>query len=277
MPSIAQLKRYISLEPRSFRRAVVGILFAAVVAAFVLSAFVKQIDRMAGIAIASAGSLALLGILLDRVAALTSAAEVRVAGEEAEARTDQESFIRERLPRRVRMCEYSAQSVVALLDTMSKSGATTCVQLLICHPLKAWGDYQEEKRVVPGIARLPRHVPLRDVERVGLRIRCYSVPGGLRGRNYNDELIVAGWYTYQRRSDIPDRRQIWGHNNALLLAPTSHPEGRVLRKMFNDVFDRMWSQSVTLRDAADEYEAERHPLGIDPDWLDAVSGPLPTF
>lgn len=246
-----------------------------VVVAFILAALLEQVDTLLGIALANTAVVLLLGIMLDRVSTLTTAAQVRIVRSEAEAHSEQHAFVTSRSPRRIRMCEYSAQSVIPLLDAMHETGTPRCVQLLLCHPLHTWGDYQEERRVLPGIARLPRHLPLDSVEQLGVRVRCYSVPGALRGRNYNDELIVTGWYTYERRREIRDKKQIWGHDNALVLAPTSHQEGRVLRKMFNDVFDRMWAQSDTLEEAAHAYSEQHGELGIDDDWLAAVSGPLP--
>jgi MoaA/NifB/PqqE/SkfB family radical SAM enzyme len=104
-------------------------------------------------------------------------------------------------------------------------------------------DFQKEKRVCAGIGELHRFV-LGNYDKV--KIKCYRTPGSLRGRNFGDRWIQVGWYTYQTSGDakIYGSPQIWGDTNSVITAPISSPEGQILKSMFNEVFEKMWRESV---------------------------------
>jgi len=110
------------------------------------------------------------------------------------------------------------------------------------------------------------HLDADNVNEGVLRIKCYREPASLRGSNYDGKYITLGWYTYDRKIRSRQTDQLWGAENSVIIAPCSDEDGTKLKDWFNSVFDSLWEQAESLKDAVDGY-----PHDIDPAWLDTVS------
>ncbi|GAH67864.1 unnamed protein product, partial [marine sediment metagenome] len=67
-------------------------------------------------------------------------------------------------------------------------------------------------------------------------------------------------------------KQIWGHSNAMLIAPLTTIEGQVLAETFDKVFENLWDKGSTLKETCSSCNDKERCLGTNPDdWLDLVS------
>lgn len=256
----------VRLENDRLRRAFSALLIGSVVALLLLSAFLDQLSSRTGLAVADVGILFLLALLLDYVASLRLRVGLEVFPNEAAAAERQVEFIKDHGPKTVRMFEYSGYTVRHVFDALASSGGTKTLQILLADPRHA-PPWHRNWRILPTIVDLG----LRFSPRVDLKveIRCYSVPASFRGRDYNGELIAVGWYTHDRRPGQPGDEQLWGAQNAVMLAPRAHPSGAALREMFDEVFAGVWATAVPVWEALED-EAEFRTAHED--WLRRVSG-----
>jgi hypothetical protein len=150
-------------------------------------------------------------------------------------------YIRQNNPQVVRMIENSATygrhyiDAIKTLDTNIKQ-----IQLLIHNPLERPVSNLQKQRTCEQI----RTLKLVDFSNNSLKIRCYNQPASLRGRKFDDALIVLGWYTYYYDPDYPeyDTNQIWGHNNPLIVSWLRN-ENKCLGEMFDRVFELLWNDT----------------------------------
>jgi len=83
--------------------------------------------------------------------------------------------------------------------------------------------------------------------------------------------LPLGWYTYDRRfSNLPDKYQIVGDLNPVLVARLSCSEGAELRRMFQQVFVSLWERSPSVKDACAKLDQRPSWLPME-DWLEVVS------
>jgi hypothetical protein len=148
-------------------------------------------------------------------------------------------FIGQEHPHVVKMLEHNATygrhyiDAIKALDPKIKE-----IRLLIHNPLEQLlSDLQKER-----ICQQIRTLKLVDFDSDVLKIKCYNQRASLRGRKFDDELIVLGWYTFYFDSSYPEygKNQMWGHNNPLIMARL-RSQGKYLGEMFDRVFDSLWN------------------------------------
>jgi hypothetical protein len=172
------------------------------------------------------------------------------------------------------MCEYSTGSIEPLVGCLAGREGLESMQLLLGAPA-ATRPYQTADRLRPALVRLELKFPVRTARARGLQIKCYSEPPSMRGRNFGDQLIVMGWYTYHRRRKDWGLDQIWGDVNALVWTPCRSEEGQRMRDMFEEVFNTLWETAEPLEAAWAPLLAEglrdKHPEFPPDEWLATVS------
>lgn len=305
---LGAVHRRVTLRDPRLRATVLSILGVAILALLVLGPVAQVVDDLAGVAVGVATAVFLLVILLDygakaedelgslnrrvrgannrlaaqekqleaideRLADVTRQQRLEVFGNEEHATPRQLEFIRTNPLRFVRLCEYSTLSIEPLLNCLVGCESLRSIQILVASPALA-SPFQSESRLIHGLHRLEHKFPLEAARRRGLRIRCYSEPASLRGRNFSDELIVVGWYTYHVKKESLGPNQIWGDENALVSTPCTRPEGKDMRDMFEEVFQAHWRTAETLQAAWDPRLPDvrkRHPEFPPPEWLEVVS------
>jgi hypothetical protein len=190
-------------------------------------------------------------------------------------------FIRQENPQVVKMLEHSATygrhyiDAIKTLDPKIKR-----IQLLIHNPLEQQISELQKERTCEQI----RTLKLVDFNSDVLKIRCYSQRSSLRGRKFDNALIVLGWYTYYCDPNYPEygKNQIWGHNNPLIVVRL-RAEGKCMGEMFDRAFDSLWNaDSVSLLTVCTRrcklYRAGGKAAGshegcsVSEDWLKRVSG-----
>jgi len=195
---------------------------------------------------------------------------IEVYENEISASQRQLEFIQHHNPIDVRMIEYSTRSIEPLLSVLSGSGSIKTIRILISHPEAAISEYQKIQRILSAVPILARKFPLRSTGS-NLRVRCYNSSATIRGRNFDNRLIVVGWYTYDvRRQLLPDEVQIWGDENPVLIATVDTDQGEKLAKAFDEIFERLWHESEGLDRATRAYSSlvPGWPTNL---WLRAVS------
>lgn len=267
---LTELRRALRLESALPRRAVLLTTAVIVPTLVLLAPVIDEIDDEAGLAVGVVLILWLLSVLLDHVASLSSGTGLEVFANENQAMDRQLALVRSEGPSFVEMCEYSTASVSALLDEIARSRSIGSVRLLIASPAAA--SQWQLNQIVTRLARLELTFPEAVAERLGIEIRCYAVTPSLRGRNFGDRLLAAGWYTHDRRGDIAQGGDapVWGHSNALVLATPGSPGWAPLQGMWQQVFKNLWESAVPLREACKGVDASDLPAQR---WLDAVGRP----
>lgn len=147
-------------------------------------------------------------------------------------------YIDRKRPLKVKMLEYSAETVHDLLLHLRK--ACTEIKLLIQHPDTAISPLQK-KRISTNILNL-LDLEMKDYPQ--LEIKCYKQFPSLRGRKLDDDLICVGWYTPTRRI----KGGILGHGNPMILGYLDDKNIRILGKMFDEVFDYLWETATPVNE-----------------------------
>ncbi len=190
-------------------------------------------------------------------------------------------FIRQENPQLIKMIECSSTygrhyiDAIKILDPNIKE-----IWLLIHNPLvQPVSDLQTERT-----CEQIRTLKLVDFKSNVLKIRCYNQRASLRGRKFDDEMVVLGWYAYYYDPNYPEygKNQIWGHNNPLIVARLRN-EGKILGEMFDRVFDSLWKDkdSTSLLSVCTQKCQLYHKVGksagrkmdcsVSEDWLKKVS------
>jgi hypothetical protein len=304
----ASVARTLKLRDRRLRLTVLSILGIGVLVLMLLAPIFQEVEALAGVAAGVAITVVLLGILLDygaevegglaalrrtvhdvdervashekrlvaidkHVSEVAREERLEVFGNEEDATHRQLEFVRNNPMRFVRLCEYSTLTIQSLMRCLAEREGLEEIQLLMARPAKA-SPYQAQSRLPEAVFQLSERFPEHDARRRGLQIRCWSEPPSMRGRNFNNDLIVMGWYTYHNKSPKLGPKQIWGHENALVWTPCRGPEGKRMRDMFEDVFHTSWKTAQPLADAwapvlTDSFR-EDHPE-FPTDWVATVS------
>jgi hypothetical protein len=180
------------------------------------------------------------------------------------------SYLDGHLPRTVDFLEYSSIAVTAVLSKISEADSTSRIRLLVCHPDCAISDYQLDHRLAEGLRALAYRIPADRARDIGLQIKCYSERASLRGRHFDDVLVVAGWYTYDhRRRAQPLEEEISGGSNALVWADTTHTTGECIAGTFVKTFENIWNSAEPADDAWRPYRNRISNLPS-ADWFRAV-------
>lgn len=287
------VRRFITLQHTRFRRVFLVVIVLVAVVLIVLAAnFPEAFGPRWGTQITQAAVLLLLVVLVEHVASSTdrfraleasvgnletSVGEIRTSigvregieiyGTEYAASRKQREFVASRKPEKAQLCEYSSDTVNSLLMDLVEADSTRSVELLVCHPDKAFNDYQRD-RILGRMSALANSITVERARNIGLKIKCYEKPASLRGRVIDDELVVFGLYTHDRRSHLTMEQQIWGAENPVVLTFRSHPYGEIMADWFDQVFARLWKDAIPLQRALSTYQDDRP---ISADWLRQVS------
>jgi hypothetical protein len=238
---------------------------------FIVSPLLGDIvDPTTAIKITVSAILLLLVVIAEHVAEQSKESGTTVFPKEDEA-FDRLSEIVSTRPREVRMCEYSASSVIPHLKNLARFQETESVKLLICHPKKAC-DEPQKNRILGTLHNLSQTTywsNRRLADRVSLTVKCYDSPASLRGRNFGNKYVAVGWYTHDCRTE-GQTAQVWGDENSLIVTPIQDNEGEKLASMFNLVFDNLWEHALPLKDALADPQLS-NDYNIDPNWVRKVS------
>lgn len=277
----SRLKRILNLrmlEDPKFRKGMFYTLAIVVVSYLVYTEFFGDpVGPVMAIKYASAIMLFFLGVLIEHVIQLRMGSRVEIFEDDFKAEDRQKGIIDKAKPQEVKMCEYSAKSSTAatLLRTLVSSKSTRSIKLLIKHPEEVCPSSQKDCRqnfqlnqIIGKLESLSNDTyhDAQTSNSVALRIKCYRGPASLRGRNFGGKYVVLGWYTYDRKAKRRHSDQLWGAENAVIVAPCNDEDGIKLKEWFDKVFDDLWTQAEPLNDAVAGYTHH-----IDSTWLEAVS------
>lgn len=251
---------------------------------WVLSPFISQISPQLATGVSLSALVIILVMVLDHLITLRKPPIItKFHSDQSRAESDTlELVTREK----VQLIEYSSGTVRRILEKLGAVGAE--IELLICNPNHSITnrqersfhssqpgkqDFQKDERICPAIRNLYRFT-LGNYGKA--KIKCYKTPGSLRGRNFGNRWIQVGWYTYQAKGDLIKfgSPQIWGDSNPVITAPVSSPEGQVLKGMFNEVFEKMWEESIPIIDVCGKCRNKARCFGSDDaamEWLGMVS------
>jgi hypothetical protein len=152
------------------------------------------------------------------------------------------AYIRRWPPKRADLLELSTATMLPVLRTLRDVGCV--VRLLVADPHVIPATVFMRERMRRALAELMggfRNDP-------GVVIRVYRTAPALRGR-YIGRAIAVGWYTYRDNSRLDlsegETTEIWGHDNALIVADTSDENGATLAAWFEREYDRLWHHRLT--------------------------------
>jgi hypothetical protein len=222
-----------------YRIAIFRTAFVIAVALVVLGWEINQIQDY----IVKSGVLVLvlLGVTIESLAAFE---RTQQAGKTFIVNRDDDEFnqaIRLRLsniPRchKVDMLEYSGHSVHFLLENLVKNGAS--VRLLIRDPMSV--NQFQSQRIMATIKHIERFVLVHKSGKI--EIRTYASASSLRGRRFDNTLVVLGWYTPDvEASGRAGDMEIMGHCNPTIIAAPDSQEGQAFVEFFDRTFSALWA------------------------------------
>jgi len=152
--------------------------------------------------------------------------------------TDTQVDIQALRPRTVDMLEYSGNTALSILDEVFQVQPKAKVRLLLHHPVTNVLNEFESDRINQNIRTLRRHMAP-----YALEVRLYTPAAGMRGRNFADQVVTVGWYTYHYGDD---ETEIRGHSNAMVVGRSGSPEGQALLETFDRTFTNLWEHPETV-------------------------------
>jgi hypothetical protein len=161
--------------------------------------------------------------------------KIKIHGDDQCASADVTAFLQKTQPKKADLLEYSSCSIGGLLQNLRTANCE--IRLLVKHPDTAITEFQKLR--VRATLENVVNVTLRDYNK--FQIRCYRLPGSLRGRNLDNALVSLGWYTYSS-----DEVGLYGHDNSIVCARTDNEKGRCLQQMFNRAFEWLWNDKDTV-------------------------------
>jgi hypothetical protein len=219
--------------------AIVGtILITLVITLYIISQFVPDVNQW----IITRGFfnvllIALIIDLLHRVVDLKGAPpNTEIFDDQQKMLTEIQTFIEKKRPETCDLLEYSTSSIRTLLGELRR--ANVRIRLLMCHPDQAVTDF-ERRAIQLGIDNIRRD--FKDYRRI--KVKLYTTPASLRGRNFGGKLINVGWYLY---SHTDGKINISGHDNAMVLSDADTPQGQKLKLMFTQAFEVLWNDPETV-------------------------------
>lgn len=163
-------------------------------------------------------------------------------------------FIRKTKPRKVDLIEYSTATISDLLLELTKNDCK--IRLLIQHPDMAVNQDQKE-RININIRDIYRRIS-KNYDAQNVEVRCYCTSASVRGRNFDDKLVIIGWYTYFFVDSI-GQTNIRGDTNPVVSAYVSDTETELIRSMFNDTFNDLWNHPSTVSLGSPPWQAPIPP------------------
>lgn len=225
------------------RKWYMGGMLAAIVVVWLLSSVVQALLSFEkSMAITITMILFFIFLILDNLISIKGPDNVEIYKDEDAVAERIKQYFGENKVRRIRLIEYSTRSIrdVWLHNLITKVDGVQ-IELLMCHRETGISDHQKKNRICIGIKELFR----RFEEQGNLKIVCYKEPASIRGRNFDDKLIVIGWYTY-RIDEKKSELRIQGHSNPLVVASVKTEAGVRLRDMFNETFQNLWKNGTPL-------------------------------
>ncbi len=275
--TLKRIAGLVRLESSRFRKAFLTLL-AFAVSFLIIAGPILGLPLNDGLATAAILIVILVSLMLDYIIQFVGPVTMEVYRDDKHSALDHQiDYVRNNKPAAAKLCEYSTATIEGLLHALADCDRLKKLDILICDPATALNDFQKLK-ILTSITRLPRTFTPSVLQRLHVEIRCYQSQAGMRGRNFGDQLIAMGWYTYDRRPEVDRRRgpQIWGDLNATVVVPCSEDSGVHLRDMYNEVFDNMWRDARPLIDALSPHldTDDKVLKGAWPrqGWLEAVSG-----
>jgi hypothetical protein len=259
------------LEARRVRRAFLAFLLVPA-AASVVAAVADVIGAEASLLVQTSAILAILALLVDITLELAFQRrhEVQAFPNDDDALPFTVAHIAQGRPGAVDCIEYSALGAMPVLAKLGEVGSTRSIRLLVADPDAAISDYQRDFRLAEGMRMLAYRIPSELARAVGLEVRCYAEPASLRGRMFDGELVMAGWYTYDDRGLAKDGgAQIAGGSNALVCADTKTVVGSHLVATFSRTFENIWREARPAADAWAPYHSKLSHLPP-AEWFHAV-------
>jgi hypothetical protein len=163
---------------------------------------------------------------------------VQVAPNQDEAWPTVQEYIRKHHPKAVDLIEYSAGTIIPLLEEVCRQNSNVTIRILMCHPAKALSAY-EERRIDEHLWYLQHK--LRGYKTI--EVKCYQAPASIRGRCFDRDFVCVGWYTYHSERKTPE---IQGHLNAMVIGATSTPDGKHMLETFTQAFEALWTHQDTV-------------------------------
>jgi hypothetical protein len=181
-------------------------------------------------------------------------------------------YLRREKPQVVQLLEHSATYGRHYIDAIKTANSKiNLIQLLIHNPLEQMISELQKERTCEQI----RTLKLVDFNSDVLKVRCYNQWASIRGRKFDDKLIVLGWYTYCYDPKYPEygKHQIWGHNNPLIVANLKN-EGKHLGEMFDRTYNSLWNDKDNpslLEMCTKQCKLYHKECSVSEDWLKRVS------
>lgn len=219
----------------------------------------------------------LVMVMLDHLSSIKTRYrhEISIYNDAAEFSKKVNDILAVKIPKKVDLIEYSAASIreewlIPLIKQNHNSpNDKTHVRLLICHPDNAISEIQRHERICASIRQL--YHKTKEIDISGLSVKCYNFPASLRARNFDDQFVAVGWYTY--RVDLDNNIRIRGDENPMIGASPYNREGRKILDLFKKCFDKeMWPAAKELKKVCGHTEGCKechlHPATT---WLEEVS------
>jgi hypothetical protein len=150
-------------------------------------------------------------------------------------------FLKINRPQRIDLIEYSTATIDPILQEMKKYRCK--IRILLQHPSTSISLHQKNRILKTLDDRFRR--TFADYGSGSIEVIFYCFPGSIRGRNFDDQLVTLGWYTYS--SDPKEFGNINGDSNPMIAAHTGTKYGKYLLKMFQKAFDELWDHPGTVR------------------------------
>lgn len=215
-----------------------SVLITLVILVYIVSQFIPDVGQW----IITRGFfnvllIALIVDLLHRVIDLkASPPSMGVYDDLQEMSPEIQEFVAKKRPETCDLLEYSTSTTRMLLQDLKK--ANVRIRLLMCHPDNAVSAH-ERKTIELGIENL--HKDFKDYKRI--KVKLYTTPASLRGRNFGGKLINVGWYVY---SHFGDEVNVSGHDTAMILSSADTQQGQKLKRTFDRAFEALWNDPKTV-------------------------------
>ncbi len=236
MPIHARVGRFVERYRLAISRSVLVVVLALVAVGW-------EIDEVRKVVVTSGVLLVvLLGFVIEMSGTLSAYIAgkhpVQICRDDAQNNASLESHLAERPPKTAHLLEYSANSVLGVVEELARRGAA--IRILIRHP-KTVGKFQR-RRILASIAHIERFVIREYRPKLDLEMRCYRMPASLRGRKFDNALVNLGWYTSDISTDASDPgMEVMGHTNPLIMCSPKTEGGDYLAQFFERYFTSLWA------------------------------------
>ena len=137
--------------------------------------------------------------------------------------------------------EYSATTIEPILEELKNNYCK--IRILLQHPDVAISQLQKN-RISSSLDNLFRTI-FETYDPKLIEFRFYCLPASIRGRNFDNQLVSVGWYTYS--SDSEEYANIHGNTNPMINISTDNRYGQTLLRFFTKSFNHLWDHPGTVR------------------------------